>query len=134
MTKHSFKAHLLGVMIFLVVIACFAVAFMFLWNALMPPLFALPALNYAQAAGLLLLARLLFGGFGTLPFARRDNAFRSWPHPDRNAMRERWENMSCDERKAFAERGREMRGRFFHHDGERGSNENESDKTDGEKQ
>jgi len=123
MTKYSFKAHLLGVVIFLAVIAGFAVAFMFLWNALMPPLFALPALNYVQAAGLLLLARLLFSGIMVSGF-RRDKGFRPWGREDANALRERWLNMSEEERQAFIEKGREMRGRFFHH----------CDKHDGEKQ
>ena len=37
---------------------------MSLWNYLMPLIFHLPALNFWQALGLLLLSRLLFGGFG----------------------------------------------------------------------
>jgi len=123
MTKHSFKAHLLGVMIFLAVIAGFAVAFMFLWNALMPPLFALPVLNYWQAAGLLLFARLLFSGITGGGF-RRDKGFHPREREDANALRERWSNMSDEERLAFIEKGRELRGRFFHH----------CDKHDGEKQ
>jgi hypothetical protein len=39
-------------------------ATMLLWNALMPAVFKLPALSFWQAAGVLLLARLLFGGRG----------------------------------------------------------------------
>jgi hypothetical protein len=34
-----------------------------LWNTLLPPLFGLPAVSFWQALGLLLLARILFGGF-----------------------------------------------------------------------
>ena len=37
---------------------------MSLWNILMPYLFHLPLLTYWQALGLLLLSRLLLGGFG----------------------------------------------------------------------
>ena len=37
---------------------------MSLWNYLMPFIFHLPALTFWQALGLLLLSRLLFGGFG----------------------------------------------------------------------
>ena len=37
---------------------------MSLWNNLMPYLFHLPLLSYWQALGLLLLSRLLLGGFG----------------------------------------------------------------------
>jgi hypothetical protein len=35
-----------------------------LWNALMPAIFGLPAINFWQALGLLLLSRLLLGRFG----------------------------------------------------------------------
>lgn len=34
---------------------------MLLWNALMPDLFGLASIGYWQAAGLMVLARLLFG-------------------------------------------------------------------------
>jgi hypothetical protein len=35
-----------------------------LWNAVMPAIFGLPAINFWQALGLLLLSRLLLGRFG----------------------------------------------------------------------
>jgi hypothetical protein len=37
---------------------------MLLWNWLGPPLFGLPQLTLLQAFGLLMLCRILFGGFG----------------------------------------------------------------------
>jgi len=37
---------------------------MLLWNWLMPLIFGLPLINYWQAVGLIVLARLIFGGFG----------------------------------------------------------------------
>ncbi|HOO71616.1 MAG TPA: hypothetical protein PK926_07630 [Spirochaetota bacterium] len=43
--------------------AVFAVAVTFLWNWLMPGLFGLPEVGYLQALGLVLLARLLVGGW-----------------------------------------------------------------------
>jgi hypothetical protein len=46
----------------------FAFAFgwivMILWNHLMPSLFGLTTITYLQSVGLLVLAKLLFGGFG----------------------------------------------------------------------
>lgn len=46
----------------------FAFAFgwlvMILWNNLMPSLFGLTTISYWQSVGLLVLAKLLFGGFG----------------------------------------------------------------------
>ena len=38
---------------------------MSLWNWLLPPLFGLPAITFWQGLGLLLLCRILFGGFGS---------------------------------------------------------------------
>lgn len=66
------KYHTFGRIVFWVVIgvlaalffsALFAVAVTFLWNRLMPELFGLPEVTYLQALGLLLLARLLVGGW-----------------------------------------------------------------------
>ncbi len=44
-------------------IALFGYVAMWLWNALMPAIFGLTAITYWQAVGLLLLAKLFFGGF-----------------------------------------------------------------------
>ena len=38
---------------------------MSLWNWLLPPLFGLPAITFWQGLGLLMLCRILFGGFGS---------------------------------------------------------------------
>jgi hypothetical protein len=62
-----------------------------LWNALMPPLFGLRAITFWQALGLLLLAKLLFGGF------HRHSGGGRWRH----RMRERWEQMTPEERERF---------------------------------
>lgn len=43
--------------------AIFAIAVTFLWNWLMTDIFNLPAINYLQAFGLVILARLLVGGW-----------------------------------------------------------------------
>jgi hypothetical protein len=77
-----------------VFLALFGFIVMWLWNALMPPLFHLPVLTYWQAVGLLILAKIFFGGFrGGHPGGRR-------------YIRERWaarywEKMSEEERAKF---------------------------------
>lgn len=71
----------------LISVASFGV--MSLWNWLMPALFHLPAITAWQALGLLVLCRLLFGGF------RGHRAH--W----RRRMRERWNHMSPAEREQF---------------------------------
>lgn len=65
-----------------------------LWNALLPPLFGFHQVTFWQALGLLVLARILFGGHGFLGGGRH---------------RRRWEHMSPEERERFREG---MRARF----------------------
>ena len=89
---------------FCAMIAVFSVAAMFLWNALMPGIFGLPVLSYWQAAGLVVLARILFGGLGPGRFAARGGDGHLFSHG--NALREKWLNMSDDERMEFVRKNR----------------------------
>ena len=63
---------------------------MSLWNWLGPSLFAWPPISLAQAAGLLLLCRILFGGF-------LGHGAMHW----RGRFAQRWEQMSPEERERF---------------------------------
>jgi hypothetical protein len=63
-----------------------------LWNALMPVIFGLHAISFWQALGLLVLSKILFGGFGP---------HRGGGAPWRRRMRERWEQMTPEEREKF---------------------------------
>lgn len=98
----------------LAVTALFALCVMLLWNWLLPVLFGLPIITFWQSLGLLLLCKLLFGGFGAHRYARYDR-FRHGEHqPDMNEgfdsrtrnspIRERWKNMSEEERCQFMNR------------------------------
>ena len=69
-----------------------SVVVMTLWNWVMPAIFGLPALTLGRAFALLILSRLLLGGFSH-PMGRRMH----WRH----RMRERWEQMSVEERERF---------------------------------
>jgi hypothetical protein len=92
-------------------IAVFAVAFlvlvgavvMWLWNALVPALFHGPVLMYWQAVGLLVLTRILVGG---LRGHRGGHG-----HWARHRLRERWEQMTPEERAALRERMQNRCGR-----------------------
>ena len=63
-----------------------------LWNALMPELFGWHPLTFWQALGLLLLSKILFGGFH-----RHAGGRSHW----KQRMKERWEHMSPEERERF---------------------------------
>jgi hypothetical protein len=57
---------------------------MLLWNWLMPPLFGRPEVTFAQAFGLLVLCRILFGGGGRHGFHRP-----SWTAEEKARFRQR---------------------------------------------
>lgn len=69
---------------------------MWLWNAILPEVLGVGALSFWQAVGLLALCRILFGGF-------RGGNWRPQRHKFR---RERWMQMSEEERARFREEWR----------------------------
>ncbi len=72
---------------------------MSLWNWLLPALFGMRAISYWQAMGILILSRILLGGF------HRHHPLHSHY---RQRMFERWEKMTPEEREKFRQgfRGR----------------------------
>src|SRR5271166_2841120 len=88
-------------------IACFAIVFLIvftfavqaLWNWLMPALFGWHVITIWQAAGILILSKILFGGF-------RGGSRGGWR--SRRRIIERWEKMTPEEREKFRQ---SMRGR-----------------------
>jgi hypothetical protein len=82
-----------GLLAFTVAIALFGQIVHYLWNWLMPALFHLPALTFWQSVGLLALSWILFGGMRGF----RGGSRRGW------RMRERWNQMTPEEREKFRE-------------------------------
>ena len=80
---------ILGILLFIVVGGEIV---MHLWNWLLPPLFGWHPVTFWQALGLLVLCRILFGGFG------RHGSGRSH---FRRRMAERWGHMTPEERDRF---------------------------------
>ncbi len=80
----------------LIVLAFVAFGFvtMYLWNWLMPLLFHLPEITFWQTIGLLLLSRILLGGFGG---HGRDHSKRY------QLLHEKWKKMTPEERERFKE-------------------------------
>lgn len=88
-TARCFKIALMAV----VGIAALGWVVMLLWNWLMPALFVgAQPVGYLQALGLLLLSKILFGGF-------RGGGHEYW-----RARRQRWESMSPEEREQLKSR------------------------------
>jgi hypothetical protein len=76
-------------------IALFGLIVMLLWNSLVPALFHGPSIQYGQAVGLLVLSRILFGGL-----RGRGGWHGSWRQ---RMWRERWENLTPEERERMRE-------------------------------
>ena len=85
------KAIKILVMVIVAVLA-FGFVTMNLWNGLMPAIFGLKVITFWQALGLLLLAKILFGGFH-----RHVGGRREW----KRHMAERFANMTPEEREKF---------------------------------
>jgi hypothetical protein len=80
-----------------------------LWNWLLPPLFGFRQINFWQGLGILLLCRILFGGYGLRGSDRSKVRSRI---ADRLAdrMGDRWDAMTPEERERFRQRIRERCG------------------------
>jgi chromate transport protein ChrA len=77
-------------LIAVIAVAVFSFVVMSLWNWLTPALFGWHHITFWQALGLLLLSKILFGGF-------RGRPGMHW----RRRMFERWEQMTPEEREKF---------------------------------
>ncbi len=94
MKKDFKKRWYLFAPLFLAGAALFGFITMWLWNSLLPLLFHFPEISFWQAIGLLILTRLLFGSFGGGHHRHYNNGWRG-------NMREKWHNMSQEERENF---------------------------------
>ena len=103
MRRHWFLRGLKFVLVAALFVAVFSFVVMRLWNWLMPALFGWHLIGFWQALGLLILSKILFGGF-------RGRPHRPWYW--RRRMMERWEQMTPEEREKFrAGMGATMGGR-----------------------
>ncbi len=76
---------------------------MWLWNAILPDLTGVRAIKLWEAVGLLVLSRILFGGLNMGRYRRFGKKRAAW--------RQKWMNMSDEERAEFKARWRERCGR-----------------------
>jgi len=83
------------------VIAGFGYVVMSLWNWLAPVAFGARTVTFWQALGLLILARILVGGLGG------QNGYSSHR---RDRPKDRWEQMTPEEREQFRQRLRDRSG------------------------
>ena len=113
--KNNIKLRFAGIGIVLVTWAAGGAVIMLLWNALLPRIFGFPQLNYPEAMGIFALARILFGGFGL--GGSRGIRERSGYLNRTNKIREKWMNMSDEERNEFIKNERSFAGFHRRHSG-----------------
>ncbi|MDE1156404.1 MAG: hypothetical protein PW735_11850 [Acidobacteriaceae bacterium] len=78
----------------------FGVITQFLWNRLMPELFGLKTVTFWQAVGLVILGKILLGGFhhhGGMGYSQQRRERQEW----KRHMKARWAGMSPEERQRF---------------------------------
>jgi hypothetical protein len=92
------------VVVVVVAVLVFGYVTMHLWNWLMPAVFGLTAITFTQALGLLVLSKILFGGFH-----RHGGGRGGW----RRHMEERFAHMTPEERERFRAGMRGRRGCGF---------------------
>lgn len=94
----------IGIIIF---VPLFLFGTMYLWNWLVPTLFHGPVINIWQTLGLLVLSKILFGGFGKKHgrghCGHQGPSKWNWKH----RMNEKMSNMSPEEKEAFKQRLKE---------------------------
>lgn len=76
-------------------ILLFGFVVMGLWNAILPAVLGVKAISFVQALGILLLSKLLFGGFGG------GEGFRRRRHEWKQQMQEKLSTMTPEEREKF---------------------------------
>lgn len=92
MRRNRFVRALMFVPFAVLFLAVFSFIVMSLWNWLMPTLFGGHLITFWQALGILVLSKILFGGF-------RGGPHRHWNW--RRRMMDRWEQMTPEEREKF---------------------------------
>ncbi|MBA3664701.1 MAG: hypothetical protein H0W61_10900 [Bacteroidetes bacterium] len=83
----------------LVAIFGLPVLIMFLWNEILPPLIHVSTISYWHSLGLLILCRILFGGF------------KFGGGPSRSHWKEKWGSMSEEEKEALKQKMKSRWGR-----------------------
>lgn len=96
MKKFGFKKGLMFFIFFVVAVFVFGAIVMALWNAILPAVIGVKAITFLQALGILLLSKILFGGFG-----RRGGWNGAGRYQWKKRMQEKFATMTPEEREKF---------------------------------
>jgi hypothetical protein len=90
--------------IFFLAVILFGGAVMLLWNNILVAVLNVHMINFWQALGILVLSKILFGGFRGAHWGR---------HQWKQGMMQRWEGMSPEEKEKFKQEWENRCGRRF---------------------
>ena len=93
MKKLWIKKGFMFLILFIVAVFLFGLIVMGLWNAILPVVLGVKTITFWQALGILVLSKILFGGFG----GSRWRGSPQW----KQKMKQRWDNMTPEERENF---------------------------------
>jgi len=99
MNNSNFRKRWYLIFLFPLMFFILAGVVMYLWNAILPDVARLGVISYWQSAGLLLLSRILFSGFG---FGKHSKHH----HEAHERMKSKWSEMSEEEKLKFRENWR----------------------------
>jgi hypothetical protein len=107
--KHKFRLLFVLVPLAFITLAIFVT--MGLWNWLIPALFGLGTLTFLQAAGIFVLAKILFGHHGNhgwhghhMRFAHAGGSCNPHSEMKSHFMAHRWHNLTPEQREKYAGR------------------------------
>jgi hypothetical protein len=96
MKSGRFRFKWLFPIFFIGAVLVFGAIVMGLWNAILPAVIGVKTITFLQALGILVLSKILFGGFG-----RGGRWHRGRQEPWGNKWQEKWATMSAEEREKF---------------------------------
>ena len=94
--KQSFWIKKLGGFILMATVAILLFTFivMTLWNNILTPVIGVRIISFGQALGILVLSRILFGGF-------RGGGWRGRTKSWNSGMKNKWQSMTAEEKEKF---------------------------------
>jgi len=118
MKKYKIKKVFMVLCFACIAILVFGSVVMGLWNAILPAVLGVKTITFIQALGILLLSKILFGGGPRGGFGGRCGPGGMW----RMKMREKFQNMTPEEREKIRATWKDRCGGGWHH-----MDENEKD-------
>ncbi len=112
MNKGSWVAKKIAKIVLIVAVALVVFGFivMSLWNAILPAVLHVSTITFGQALGILVLCKLLFGGFKG-GWGGQGHGPARWRNMEK--LKEKWTNMTPEEREKFKQRFRNGRCRSW---------------------